>query len=700
MADEPITPTSLEPAGSAASSDAIKPSAFEPLAEASTATSGKISPLRWLVLAGALCFLLIMGFLFTARSVQISIVAESDADIDIGGLLIPFGQRYLMRPGDYSITVTAPGYHDLDSELTVTDEDSQVVELILQPLPGKLTITSLPPGARVLVDNEHIGDTPLTDVDVEAGEHTLTVQADRYLELSQPLAVTGREVRQQLELTLSPAWAEVSIDSMPTGADILVDGESAGSTPATLEILQGERQLMLQMPGFADWQQTLEIVAGEAQAIDRITLEPAAGLVALTSKPSGANVTVDGEFQGQTPLELALTPERSHRIAVFKPGYRRHNETLTVSAGSSEEKLITLRAQLGEVRVDITPSAAIVKVNGRPVGKGSQMLSLPAVAHTIEVSLAGYASKRERVTPRPGLQQLVAITLQTEQEARAARIKPKVTTALGQTLLLFSPQDAGSGSFTMGASRREPGRRANEVLHPVELERQFYLQTTEVTNAQFRLFLASHNSGQIEGNSLNREHQPVVQVSWQQAARFCNWLSKREGLPPFYRETNGIVSGYNPSATGYRLPTEAEWAWAARVEGETLLKFTWGDKFPPTDVVENYADNTSAYVTGRVLNGYTDGHVVSAPVGSFKASRKGLFDLGGNVAEWVHDVYTIPSANGTSELDPLGSQSGDNYVIRGASWSLSKLAELRLSFRDYGQAGRDDVGFRIARYAE
>ena len=701
MPDEPITPRSLDPAGPTANGqDAIQPSAFAPLTEASAKPVSKASHLRWAFAAGALCFLFIMGFLFTARSVQVSVIAESEPDIDISGLLIPFGQRLLMRPGDYSITVTAPGYHDLNSQLVVTDEDSQMVELILQPLPGKLTITSEPPGARVLIDNEQIGETPLNDVPVEAGEHSLTVQAERYLDLSQALTVTGREVRQQLELTLAPAWAEVSIDSTPTGATILVDGESAGTTPATLEILQGERQLMLQLASFADWQQTLEILAGEAQALGTITLEPAAGLIALASSPSGANVTVDGEFQGQTPLELALTPDRSHRLAVFKPGYRRHNETLTVTAGSSEDKTIKLRAQLGEVRVDITPADAIVRVNGKPVGKGSQNLSLPAVAHTIEVSLAGYASKRQRVTPRPGLQQLVAINLQTEQEARAARIKPKITTALGQTLLLFSPQDAGSGSFTMGASRREPGRRANEVLHPVELERQFYLQTTEVTNAQFRQFLAGHNSGQIEGNSLNREHQPAVQVSWQQAARFCNWLSQREGLPPFYRETNGIVSGYNPSATGYRLPTEAEWAWAARVEGETLLKFTWGDTFPPTTVMENYADNTSAYVTGRVLNGYTDGHVVSAPVGSFQASRKGLFDLGGNVAEWVHDVYTIPSANGTSELDPLGSQSGDNYVIRGASWSLSKLAELRLSFRDYGQAGRDDVGFRIARYAE
>jgi formylglycine-generating enzyme required for sulfatase activity len=228
----------------------------------------------------------------------------------------------------------------------------------------------------------------------------------------------------------------------------------------------------------------------------------------------------------------------------------------------------------------------------------------------------------------------------------------------------------------------------------------FYLQTTEVTNAQFRQFQSSHNSGQIEGNSLNREHQPVVQVSWNQAAQFANWLSKREGMQPFYRESNGIITGYNPSSTGYRLPTEAEWAWAARVRGDELIKFSWGNDFPPTAKVENYADNTSAYVTGRILNGYTDGHVVSAPVASFPPNHRRLYDLGGNVAEWIHDVYIIPSANGTLEVDPLGAQSGDNYVIRGASWALSKLAELRLSYRDYGQAGRDDVGFRLARYAE
>ncbi len=682
------------------SPDPIEPSAFEPLDSSAATATRQHHPLRWAVGGAALVFVLVMAFLLSARSLQIIVTAESTADIDIAGLAIPFGDRFLLRPGDYRVTAVARGYHPLDTTVTVTDADSQTATLVLAPLPGRVSIDSQPPGARVFVDDQHVGDTPLADLALEAGERRIRVQAERYLENSQTLEVTGREVQQQLAVALQPGWAEVSIDSEPEGARILVDGEVAGTTPAKLEIMQGEHQLLLQQATYADWQQDLTIVASEHQDLGNITLQPAAGLLQLDSRPSGANVTLNGEFQGQTPLDLEITPGRAHRLAVFKPGYRRHSETVEMQAADSDQRTIALRAQLGEVEFRISPASAVLRINGAPRGKGSQILSLPAVEQRVEIALEGYATVTRRITPRPGLQQRVDVTLQTQAQARAARIKPEVTTALGQTLLLFNPGESPTADFSMGASRREPGRRANEVLHPVALRRSFYLQTTEVTNAQFRLFSANHDSGQIEGNSLNRDHQPAVQVSWQQAAAFCNWLSKREGLPPFYRETNGIITGYNRSATGYRLPSEAEWAWAARSNGASLLKFPWGDNFPPTQAVENYADNTSAYVTGRILSGYQDGHVVSAPVASFPASSRGLYDIGGNVAEWVHDVYAIPSANGSIATDPLGAQSGDNYVIRGASWSHSRIAELRLSYRDYGQAGRDDVGFRIARYAE
>ncbi|MEM1111463.1 MAG: PEGA domain-containing protein [Pseudomonadota bacterium] len=682
------------------SPELITPSAFEPLADDARSPQRKRHPVRWTLLGVGVVFALIMLFLFLARSVQIIVVAEAEAEIDVGGLFLPFGERVLILPGEYPVAIAAPGYHPQEVELVVGDAASQTLEVTLRPLPGRIDIGSTPAGARVFVDGEELGLTPLTDLAIEAGPHSLRLEAPRYLPLEQPLDVTGRQVQQQLALALEPAWADVTVSSEPAGADIIVDGEVLGQTPATVELMQGERELQLSLAGFANDIQMLDAAAGQPQTLDLVTLVPAAGLVALTSRPAGANVTLNGEFQGQTPLTLEVEPQRSHRITLSRPGYRRNSTTVELAAGERIEREIGLVAQLGEVVFRISPDDALLRVAGKPRARGSQTLSLPAFEQSVEISLEGYATVKRRITPRPGLTQVVEVALQTELEARMARITPEVTTAVGQQLLLFTPEDHPQGQFTMGASRREPGRRANEVLHPVQLTRMFYLQTTEVTNAQFRQFQADHKSGQIEGRSLNREQQPAVNISWQQAAQFCNWLSRREGLPPFYRENQGIVTGYNPSSTGYRLPSEAEWAWAARVDGERLLKFPWGEAFPPPEPLENYADSSSAFITGRVLSGYADGHVVSAQVASYGANHNGLYDMGGNVAEWVHDVYTIPSANGGLQVDPLGPQSGDNFVVRGASWSLSKIAELRLSFRDYGQAGRDDVGFRIARYAE
>ena len=99
----------------------------------------------------------------------------------------------------------------------------------------------------------------------------------------------------------------------------------------------------------------------------------------------------------------------------------------------------------------------------------------------------------------------------------------------GYHLKLIRPRE-----FTMGSSRREQGRRSNETLRKIKLQRPFYMGIREVTNKEFGQFSAGHSSGKFKGHSLNQAELPVVRVTWEQAAIFCNWLSAKESLPPVY----------------------------------------------------------------------------------------------------------------------------------------------------------------------
>jgi len=148
------------------------------------------------------------------------------------------------------------------------------------------------------------------------------------------------------------------------------------------------------------------------------------------------------------------------------------------------------------------------------------------------------------------------------------------------------------------------------------------------------------------------------------------------------------------------MPTEAEWAWIARTNGsESELKYTWGEQLPPAPGSGNFADASVQAFLGQVLYNYEDGFVGSAPVGEFEPNYHGIYDMAGNVAEWVHDFYgSVGTLGGAPEADPLGPLAGQYHTIRGSSWAHGAVTELRLSFRDFGDEPRDDLGFRIARY--
>ena len=660
------------------------------------ATSPKSEPLRRgpIIIGGAaLLVVLVLWFLASGVAVQLKVQPASAKLTVTGAWLTPrIGTQLFVRPGRYTLRAHAPGYQSRDFDFAVSDQAGQTVALQLHKLPGRVRVELAAPGT-LRIDSGAAVKVPGV-IEVPPGKHGVLIESSGFLPYRADIEVAGEGRTQTLAPNLVTDSASVAITSEPSGAQIVIDNKPAGTTPLKVQVAATTHHLELRLAGFKPWSIDLLIKAGEPQTIGPVRLGLPDASLMVRSDPSGARVMAGGVYRGETPVRLALRPEVSTALSLALPGHEDAQRTVTLRPAANEELNVELTPIVGKITIHASPADAEVWVDGANRGHGSQTLSLTTVAHQIEVRKAGFVSSSTTVTPRPGFEQVMDVTLLTEAQQHAARI-PLVVQAHGSVEMRLMP----AGHYTMGSTRREPGRRANEGQRPVELRRLYYLGTREISNAQFREFRPEHKSGVFAGVSLNVDNQPVVQVSWQDAVAYCNWLSQQDGLPPAYRQEGGELVAVSPMNTGYRLPSEAEWEWAAR--GATAQhRYPWGDALPIPPNSGNYADVTARTPLADVIADYDDGFLASAPVGSFAASPLGLYDLGGNVSEWTTDLYATSYNADAVAVDPMNLATGNQHAVRGASWRSADRAELRVAARAAGAAPRDDLGFRIARYVE
>ncbi|MFT7138377.1 MAG: sulfatase activating formylglycine-generating enzyme [Candidatus Azotimanducaceae bacterium] len=635
-------------------------------------------------------------FMFTARAVSIVVEPQPDVLEMTSGFYYELADRYLMLPGDSSFKASKAGYQDLAQTFIVSSDSNQTYTFELIELPGILTIDTIPSTiAEVYIDQQLVGTTPLRLDEIDAGLRDISLRSERYLDYDTEVDIIGRRELNELSANLSPAWAMIEIISEPDGANIIVDGVVVGLTPSNVEILQGYRDIDIKKDGFKMFETNIDVVASDDSALPRILLEKADGKVSINSRPAGANVTVNGRYRGQTPVSLTLEPNEGYAVVLSKAGYKPLERTINLRAEQDIALNESLKPILGVLRLAVEPSSSELFIDGVKQSTLNQRVSLTAKPHQIKVTAKGYADYLATVTPQPGTTQQLVIRLQTEAEAATAAIPTTLSTRVGLAFNLIIPAE-----LTMGAGRREPGRRSNEIEKSVSLTRAFYLSTTEVTNKQYAAFDSGHDSGVTGRALLNDDDRPVVNISWNDAARFCNWLSEQEGLPNAYENSDGLMRAVTPLNNGYRLPTEAEWAWSARyAAGPTPTRFPWGDTMPPLVVNANYADESAANMVPYYIEGYTDNYRGPSPVTLYPSNEFGIHDLAGNVAEWIHDFYSVSTPKEVL-TDPTGPASGDYHVIRGSSYKHGRFSELRWTYRDYGSDNRIDVGLRVARYLE
>jgi formylglycine-generating enzyme required for sulfatase activity len=229
------------------------------------------------------------------------------------------------------------------------------------------------------------------------------------------------------------------------------------------------------------------------------------------------------------------------------------------------------------------------------------------------------------------------------------------------------------GSFTMGSPKSQADRRDDEVEHTVTVS-DFSIGKTEVTQVQYQAVMGWNPSyfSRVD----NAPRHPAEQVSWYDAIAFCNKLSAMAGLIPAY-EIKGTTISHVATATGYRLPTEAEWEYAAR--GGATADGTLYAGSASLDEAAWFYGNSDQW---------------THPFGQLKANGLGLVDMSGNIWEWCYDWYgDYPTMAG---VDPVGGTSGPYRTLRGGSWG-STADYCTVSNRNYNYPNYRHyyVGFRV-----
>jgi formylglycine-generating enzyme required for sulfatase activity len=225
------------------------------------------------------------------------------------------------------------------------------------------------------------------------------------------------------------------------------------------------------------------------------------------------------------------------------------------------------------------------------------------------------------------------------------------------------------GTFEMGSAN---GLDDEKPVHQVRIS-SFYMSKYEVTQQEYQAVMGI-NPSNFKGDNL-----PVEQVSWYEAIEYCNKLSVKEGLTPAYRGSgDSVVCDFK--ASGYRLPTEAEWEYAAKGGSKEIMVYEYSGS-NSVDAVAWHPGNS-----GGTMH----------PVGSKIPNSLGLYDMTGNVWEWCWDRYESYASG--NQTDPMGASSGSNRVLRGGCWNYGDKGLRSASRHNLMPSNRyNTLGFRLLR---
>ncbi|WP_371194851.1 SUMF1/EgtB/PvdO family nonheme iron enzyme [Glaciecola sp. SC05] len=644
-----------------------------------------------LYLLGALLTAMVVGgvltWLFLVRGYVLNIGPEDATPIAtvslVSGTAWVSDNKVYTLGGAVSVEVDADTFEP--SLVTIASDSPSNIEIMLQPSPAILRATlSVMGETSWYVDNELVYVGNNLEYLLAEGEYELTANNPYFMPWDTAISAQRAEIID-LDIALTAVQGTAVINTQPAGAQVIINNEVLGNSPLSIDLEGGKYALSTNLENYQAVQDNIEITFNQPMPARNYQLQAVQAMLDIGATPSDGALLINNI---EKPLGAhSLDAKASHSIVYRKVGYFPYSTKLTLAPNEIRTLNIALQPELGKLSLSSNIQAN-VSIDGQPSGlvsNQSRAFNLAAKPTQIIISKEGYRTVTQSVTPTSQRELVLDVNLLTEFDARRKEGRPLIANQMGINLLKFRPD-----AYQMGSPANETGRRRNEHQVNVDFDRDIWVSEHEITQAQYARFSGKSSNSQL----------PQTDITWNEAARFANWLSEQEGLPVFYKVRGTQVVGYDINAKGYRLPTEAEWEWLAKkAKRSRTTVYVWGDQTRIPTNVGNFADQSAKSNQLIVLDNYDDNQPGVAPVGSFKADRIGLHDLAGNVSEWVNDFYTtaLPDTDNV-QMNYMGATRGTQYVVKGGNYTSGRLRELRGAFREVGESAKPTIGFRIARY--
>tara|TARA_B100001248_G_scaffold38013_1_gene24330 strand:+ start:739 stop:2616 length:1878 start_codon:yes stop_codon:yes gene_type:complete len=570
----------------------------------------------------------------------------------------------------FNIDVVAYGYKSKEFEFNHNDAEKLII-LVEMPVLVKFKIDQN-------FDEFILNDRTLNSLEniyLQKGIYSYEVKSKNHISYKSKLEINKYADEILVPIIMQEVNKKLVINSEPNQASVFLNNVELGVTPLSVNLNTTSNNILIKKSEYKDNNIDYIVKNNNSDQII-IKLIEDEDVINIKSIPSQASLFFNENYIGISPLKFKIQDKGI--LKVKKYGYV--DDIINITKDTKELNIV-LTEDLSEVFISSDPPSDVF-LNEEYIGKTPFTKKIQKIKHKISFKSKGFRTLNESFEPTKDKQNIIKKLL-TEKEASLLENKKYSRTSIDGEMILFEP-----GSFLMGSSKKESRRDINEIMRSVKITKHFYISKNLITEEEYSLFKRSSKS-----------NLPVNNISWIDAAKFCNWLSSKEGFENFYEIRNDQIISFNMDSKGYRLPTEAEWEYIAKSNTPEKYIYSWGSDRKITKLVGNIADVSTQGILSNFIDDYDDGYDERSPVGSFRSNQNEINDLTGNLSEWVNDFYSVEFVQQSKVFqDYIGPLAGTSHVIKGSNYYSSTPLQLGLSYRTYGNEPNDLVGFRIARW--